>query len=67
MSKFAFDLDNEKFDFECPECGRKVCFRGRDINHDVKCPNCKSSIHLDGRDFDKQIKNIEKQINSLFG
>lgn len=67
MGKFKFDLSNEKFDFKCPECGHKIIFKGKDINHDVKCSHCHSNIHLDGKDFDKQIKDIEKQLSKLFG
>lgn len=66
MSKFKFDISDEEFDFECPKCGHKVIFKGKDINHDVKCTNCKSNIHVDGKDFEKQIKDIEKQINHIF-
>lgn len=67
MSNFKFNIKNEKFDFDCPECGRKVTFKGRDIGHNVICPKCSSSIYLDGKKFEKQLKDIEKQINRLFG
>lgn len=63
---FDLNLDNETFDFECPECGHKVVFKGKDIGHDVKCPRCKTAIHLDGKEFQKQLKDIENQINRLF-
>lgn len=66
MGKFKFDLDDEEFDFECPECGHEITFSGKCINHDVTCSHCHTNIHIDGKDFEKKIKDIEKQINSIF-
>lgn len=66
MGNFKFDLSNEEFDFKCPECGHKIIFKGKSINHDVTCKNCHTSVHIDGKDFQKQIQKIEKQLNSLF-
>lgn len=66
MKNFKFDLNDEEFNFECPECGHEITFNGKSINHDVICPHCHSDIYIDGKDFENQIKDIENQINSLF-
>lgn len=66
MSYFSFDLKDEEFDIECPECGFEFTFNGRDINHSVTCPSCNTSIHLDGKEFMECLGDIEDQINHLF-
>lgn len=66
MGKFKFDFDNETFDFECPECGHNISFKGKNINHEVICPHCHSNIYIDGKIFEKQLKDIEKQLTNLF-
>jgi hypothetical protein len=67
MSNFKLNLDNEKFDVECPSCNRKISFCGRDIDHDVTCSHCGASIYIDGKDFKKQFKALERQLDKLFG
>lgn len=66
MSDLIDLIKNERFDFECPECRKKIKFKGKDIDRDVVCPKCKTKIHLDGKDFKKQMRDIEKQLDNLF-
>jgi len=66
MGNLGLNLNNEEFDFECPECGHKIVFKGKSINHDIICKNCHATVHIDGKDFQKQIRAIEKQLKSLF-
>jgi DNA-directed RNA polymerase subunit RPC12/RpoP len=59
-------FDDIDFDVECPNCGKKLSFKAKNIGKTVKCKYCSSSILLkDNGSIAKEIKKANKSFNDL--
>ena len=57
-------FDNEKIEFECPNCNKKVAPTIKELKLDkFKCPYCR--VKFNSKDFAKAISDIEFQLKSL--
>ena len=63
MADFFDDLE---LDFECPNCGKTIYFKAKDVGNTVACPHCSESILLkDDGSFKKGVNEVNKSLKEL--
>lgn len=59
-------FDDIEFEFNCPNCDRKIKFKAKDVGKTKVCPSCSKSIFLeDDGSFSKGVKEVDKSFKDL--
>ena len=62
----SLNLNDEKFDFECPNCNQTIITTIGNVGKTIKCIHCGQEITLQDDGISQAIKNIDNQINDIF-
>lgn len=57
-------LDNEKIDFQCPNCNRKIVMTVRQLKRPGNtCPGCGASF--DTAEFKRELNKVDRELKKL--
>lgn len=59
-------INDFEFDVDCPNCGKEIIFKSKDIGKSITCKSCSKSVLLeDDSSFSKGVKEVYKSFKDL--